>query len=585
MLTGSVQFDYIHKHFKSIERLYNIEFNRDWGLQKKTGNQSYLKTQLHYSKGKNTDIRYRYENLGFSGSYRGNKNGIHAVFQQHKIRFEQHLNYLKAHSGSQNIAFIRNQSAVRYQPDKWWAGSRFDLESQKIRNTTGNNLDKASFQFADLRSYIGLGDTTKVFVETGYNWHRNDSLVLQKLSKVNFAQSLYLNTQLLHRKNTQLHIYTHYRKINYTARPDNASFNTNIHFRQAFLHNMIRWQTRYQNTSGNLAQHDYTYIETEPGQGYYTWNDYNQNGIRELDEFEIAQFPDEAKYLRISLPNIHYIPTQKATIKQHIRIDFSKMPKRENGGKFWTHWYNIFRISAGNNRIKTTDFTQLNPFEPANENTLNKHFILQNSLLFNRGKHHYTTAYNYSDSQQKNWQSFGSLYNRVRFHEILFQHRIQTNWQMDLWNKYTRKESENEHFSTRNYRINEQLFAPKITYLFAPKNRIDFSYQYVTKKNQTGENESLFQHTLSLSYIWSEDEKNNLNLSLKAIKNDFSGNNYSAVGYQMLEGLQPDNNMTWSVLWTRKLNSFLYLNLNYNGRSNSFTRTIHNGNIQLRAHF
>ena len=53
----------------------------------------------------------------------------------------------------------------------------------------------------------------------------------------------------------------------------------------------------------------------------------------------------------------------------------------------------------------------------------------------------------------------------------------------------------------------------------------------------------------------------------------------------MLEGLQPDNNMTWSVLWSNKLNSFLYLNLNYNGRANAFSGTVHNGNIQLRANF
>ena len=585
LLTSSIQFDYIHKHFKSIERLYNIEFNRDWGLQNKKGNQSYLKTQLRYSKGRKADISYRYENLGFSETYRGNKNGIRAIIQQHKFRLKQDLNYLQAHSSTQNIAFIRNQSAIRYQPEKWWVGSRFDFESQKTQNTADKSLDKTSFRLADFRSFIGLGDTTKVFVETGYNRHRNDSLVHQNLKKVNDAQSLYLKTQLLRQKNTQLRVYAYYRKINYTDRPDNATFNSSIDFHKMFFQQMIQWQTRYQNTSGSLAQHDYTYVETEPGQGYYAWNDYNQNGIQELDEFEIAQFQDEAKFLRVSLPNIRYIPTQKAEIQQNIRVDFSKIANRKNTGKFWTHWYDNFRISAENNRIKTTDFVQLNPFETANENTLTKRFVLQNSLFYNRGKQQYTTAYNYSDSRQKNWQSFGSLYNRIRFHEILFQHRIQTNWQMELWNKYTRKESENERYSHRDYRINEQLFAPKITYLFSLKNRMGFSYQYVAKKNQTGEKESLFQHTLSLTYTWAEGNKNNINASVKAIKNDFSGKSYSAVGYQMLDGLQPDNNMTWSLLWTRKLNSFLYLNLNYNGRSNSFTRTIHNGNIQLRASF
>jgi hypothetical protein len=53
----------------------------------------------------------------------------------------------------------------------------------------------------------------------------------------------------------------------------------------------------------------------------------------------------------------------------------------------------------------------------------------------------------------------------------------------------------------------------------------------------------------------------------------------------MLEGLQAGKNYTWNVIFNKKLNSFLNLQLNYLGRKSENSKTIHTGNVQLRAVF
>jgi len=67
--------------------------------------------------------------------------------------------------------------------------------------------------------------------------------------------------------------------------------------------------------------------------------------------------------------------------------------------------------------------------------------------------------------------------------------------------------------------------------------------------------------------------------------NDFIGNTNTPVTYQMLEGLQAGENYTWNLLFNKKINSFLNLNLYYLGRKCENSRTIHTGSVQLKAIF
>jgi len=53
----------------------------------------------------------------------------------------------------------------------------------------------------------------------------------------------------------------------------------------------------------------------------------------------------------------------------------------------------------------------------------------------------------------------------------------------------------------------------------------------------------------------------------------------------MMEGLQPGKNFTWNILAQKKITKFLDLNFSYFGRKTETSKTVHTGNVQLKAYF
>jgi hypothetical protein len=95
------------KEFRSVERLYTIEFDRDWNLETTAvGNQSLLVTGLHLNLGPTAKpnnigiLKYQFEKLDFFKSFSGNRHSLNGYFKLQNWTFQNQGSYLKvtAHS-------------------------------------------------------------------------------------------------------------------------------------------------------------------------------------------------------------------------------------------------------------------------------------------------------------------------------------------------------------------------------------------------------------------------------------------------------------------------------------------------------
>ncbi|WP_370477668.1 hypothetical protein [Tamlana flava] len=588
--------NYITKNFRNVQGLYNPEFNRDWNLDQNNingigfnlGNQILMHSGLKWLHQQKGYINYQFEHLGFSDGFNGNRHIINANLTLNKLNISSFSSFLSANSNFNTSSFLRSYNRLAYGMNKSWIGTRLSIEDNKQRETATQTLTPLSQKFKSYELFFGVGDSTKVFAEIGYKNRVNDSIRNNELQKVNTSNTFYLDSKLVQNKNTNLSLYANYRtlKSEDESIADEKSINSRLQFSQKLFMQIVQWNTIFETNSGTLPQQDFTYVEVEAGQGAYTWNDYNNNGIQELEEFEVAQFQDQGKYIRVLLPNRVFIKTHQNRLSQTLTINPAQYAVSEKKSElFWSHFYNQTSYLIDRKTKRDGDGFNLNPFNTNENDQLGLQLNFRNVLFFNRGKQRYTTSYTYLKNTTRSVLSVGFVENSLKSHQVNFNHKIAKSWLINLLSSFDTNESISENFTSKNYNFDETRFNPKISYLFNDNSSFDMFYQYASKNNTIGNLESLRQQKYGMSFSFASSQKSALNGELNYISNTYDGNANTPVAYQILEGLQPGKNFTWTLLAQKKLTDFLDLNLSYFGRKSENSKNIHTGSVQLKAYF
>lgn len=586
--------DFINKDFRTIERLYNIEFNRDWNLEMPLGDQRFVTAGTSLSHPKYGGGRYEFQQLDFSENFSGVRHVVSSAVRLNKLNVFANGSYLDSKSDLLESKFARVNTAAIYGLNKAWLGAKFNLEDNQVKAIANDSLTPLSQRFSAYEVFTGIGDSTKVYAEVGYRYRVNDSVRSNVLSRVNTSNDYFLKSKLINNKNTQLSLFANYRVLNYEQQPndttlvpqeDEQNLNARLLYGQSLWKGGVRLNTALESNSGVIAQQEFTYVQVEPGQGIFTWIDYNNNGVQELNEFEIAQFQDQAEYVRVLLPNQVFVKIRNNKFSQIVTLDPQQWANNEGLRKLFSKFYNQTSYVIDRKVARSNDLASINPFKDGKEDQLGLNLNFRNALFFNRGKQRYTTSYTYLTSSGSNLISLGLQENKLESHQLNFNHKFWEVWLLNLKGAFGSSESISENFENRNFDLDSYQVNPKISYLLNRQTRFDVFYQFLNKENLLGEMETLAQQKMGVSFAYNNVQKISISGEFNYIDNAFEGSAFSPVAYTMLEGLQPGTNFTWSLLFQKRITKYLDANLSYFGRKSETSSTIHTGTIQLRAYF
>ena len=589
-LNQQYRIESISKDYRRIERFREVEFERNWNIQNliTTKDQLLSSAKINLKHLENGLFQYQLNSYFIKDEFNGYKNDF-------KIKWDKKVN-LNFDGSLMNSDGQFNTSFLRHKTDLFIPIKRFKLGFKDINENNqffiADTLNNNSYRFYDWKVYIENYHSTKnriqFFYQERYDWFKDRS-ILKKATK---AISPGLMLGISSRKNFNLNYSLAYRMLQSDSSltnilPEN-SLASRLNYNLKLLKGGINTNSFLEIGSGLELQKEFIYIEVPAGQGVYTWNDYNDNGIKELNEFEIAAFSDQATYIRVFTPNNNYVKIYSFQYNQNLNIDFKRIiDGKTMVEKFLNKFYNQ---TAVNTHKKTNDLdlqTLLNPLVNADNPIIQQMSnSLRNSLFFNRSSSKYSIELVTQLFANKNLLINGTDFISTNKDQIKFRWNMNKSFMLNSQLTKEIKKNSSTYMTNRNYDIENMEINNRISFQPNTLFRIAINGRYSEKRNSIEYgNEKAFINDIGLELRRSKRDKGLLNGELHLVNINYNGESSSTIGFEMLEGLQLGKNITWKLGFQKNMSNNIQISINYNGRKSEENRAIHTGSMQMRAFF
>jgi len=572
-LTGRMQYDYVHQNFNPLDPYRPVEFSRQWQLDSIFGKQHLADFGLQYhsqSQQIATGIRY----FEMRDSIQALQGYGQAAVQWKQWQIQTDLQYTSQDNTEQLSALQWDQTIV-YDLKKHRITGKWHSENRDKKNN--GILDSLNYQYQWAEIRWQKKDSNRLGYEIFYRKEWNDSIVgnqwqdFDRIDNIGFS---------LHHtgENHRLEWFTQYRHSQYVQQDSVKDYlNIKLQWQQYFWQRFLATQIKVESFNGNTLRDEVVFVPTPAGQGTYMWVDYNNNGIKEIDEFELAVYSDQANYIRVILPSKNYVPT----LNNAYVFEMALNPEVWQKPSFWKRFYGVLRME---NRHQSVQKDGEFPLVWQPENNLSQYTLWQSDWFFNRAKKKYHLHFTYQYIDQMQLLLIGQQSRQIEQYRLQTQHNFKDVW---LWKqKFIIGTSENyaESYDQKNYSLSTTEIEEGVQIGAAKKTRLYSYFNYRYKENLTGD-EILQAYKIGTTYDYSNSSQTLFHLDLQLIQNNMEGNAYSPVAFQMLESLQVGKNIVFTALYRKKISSYLEMSLSYNFRLSETNPAVHTGGIQLKMIF
>ncbi len=594
-LVFGAEAEALTREFTVVDRYRPVEFERDWNaLATPLDNDQLLATMsAGFVAGRNGAARATLSTFQVRERYEGWRPGLDADLHPGRwdITGEGSLLNTTRPSVSQ---FLRHKARIARRMRWITIGYRDEHEHNRFRAAGSDTLAPGSYRFYDWEAYVQSPDTFRNKWRLGAGQRYDQALHGNDLQPSTRATHYNAAIDLARDPRNKLAASFTYRRLEvidtlFSAQRPEDSHLARIDYRVSAWKGVVNGSIFYEFGSGLEPRKEFIYLEVPAGQGLYVWIDYDADGIKDLNEFELASFSYEANYVRVQVPTDDYVRTYSNQFNASVDLRPASAWAQATGLKGFLARFSDLAAYRTDRKTGDDDLAAaVDPFrvDPTDTTLTAFSSSARNTAYFDRTSRTWSIDHTYQNDRGKSLLLNGFESRSREFNQLHVRWNTAPEWTLEATGETGRVASNSDLIEGRTFSIDESSAQPRLTFQPGTAFRASFSAKLTDKRNDDALGGGHAEiRDLGTELRLNAPGKGGIQAAANLVRIAYDGEVNSSLGNEMLEGLKPGDNVTWSLLIQRTLSDHLQIDLTYNGRKSEGTNTVHVGGAQVRAFF
>lgn len=322
--------EWTQRHFTPLNPYRNPEFTRDWSIEQQSQalNEHISKVGFKWQSTQLGNLEYEIGYFLRDSVYQGIKHFSRWQLNQHNWLIDAQGSFLQAQSLKETNDFFRpriNVEKTFEQLNGWKAKFYGEREKNSRQLIDTDTLSTNSFYYDLYRIALASPEEKSLQHQIQFSQRYDYQPIQENYVPFSLASEWNFNGTWDKQRLSQLQWNLTYRNLdvsttNTTLQPQSTYLGRINHSLQ-LNKGVVRATTIYEIGSGQEPRIEYNYLQVQKGAGVYEWIDYNNDGVPQINEFEVANFQDNADYVRIAIFTDQFIKSNQVQYNQNIQIN------------------------------------------------------------------------------------------------------------------------------------------------------------------------------------------------------------------------------------------------------------------------
>ncbi len=592
-LHSNVSLEFVDKNFRALEAYRPVEFNRNYNLQNTaaTGDEYLISAGTALERNGKNLLAYQLNSFLKDTLYTGIQHNVSSDISYKKFNSIAYASLLNSEDLIAKSVYLKHKIDLNREWQYFKLG--FFEEAEDNRMKASDSLVATSFAFQQYQIYVENPQAWRNTYRLDYTLRDDQLPDADRMIQHSHSEQINLQSTILTNARSTLGLGATYRSLkilsNKTNQQNEESLISRANYNFSTRKGFITSNTYYEIGSGQEPRREFTYVQVPAGQGVYVHVDYNNNGIKELNEFEIAKFQYEAEYIRVYQVSTNFVRNKSTSFTEVLNINPERIWSGKKGIlKTLSLFSNQTAFKTDRKVLHTQRTFFISPFDLNTTDTalITLNSTIRNTFYFKRSDPVFGADYTVQQNQHKAFLSSGFDTRTNSEHLLRFRWNFTQQFALSNELKSGNNQYNSEFLLSKNFDIDYYVINPEFSVQYNHALRISILYGYKIQENTTGNLAEQAQNSsFSGTVNYNRGGKGSASVKVSYIRNTYTAEPNTPIAYEMLEGLQVGNNYTWNAGIQRNLGQNFQLNFIYDGRKSEGAKTIHAGSVQARAYF